>query len=143
MPQYAAGGKMDSLGQKKRNNKNNIIGIVEIATVVILLVLLFGGGLSAKPITVINQTAVPNSIEKEYHISFTMKNKTLGILFNPYYIIYEKDESGKTVYTDKVKAGNIMKPLESIDMQVVIPAVVEKGAKCSIECHCNALGFIR
>jgi Uncharacterized protein conserved in bacteria len=143
MPQYAAGGNMDSIGNKKRNNRSNIIGIIEIVIVVILLVFLFGGSLSSKPITVTNQTAVPDSIAKEYHISFTMNNKTLGLLFNPYYIIYEKDESGKTVYTDKVKVGNIMKPLESIDMQVVIPAVVEKGANCTIECHCNALGFIR
>ena len=143
MPQYAAGGQMDSLGQKKKNSRNNIIGIVEIVIVVILLALLFGGSLSSKPISITNQTAVPDSIAKEYHISFTMNNKTIGMLFNPYYIIRETDSSGKTVYIDKVKACNIMKPLESIDIQVVIPAVVEKGANCIVEWHCSALGFIR
>lgn len=141
MPQYAAGGIMDKVNVPKKQGNNRINMIIKIAVVIIVLVLLFGANFSSQQIQLTNKTTKQIYDTNEVQINFTMKNTTIGMLFNPYCIINITDDSGKTLYSDTVNACKILVPLGSVDIQTVIPYYSEQEANLSVEWQCRGIKF--
>lgn len=137
MPMYAAGGEMDKVTstKKQQNDHRNRI-IIRTIVVVVVLILIFGSNFSSKPLKLISQTSKYNSELTGIELSFTFRNNTIGLVFNPQYIINIKDGAGNITYTRTVTPRRLLAPTQSIEINTVVPVSpgTDTGYEIGLQC---------